>query len=590
MVAVSTSKRERGGGRRALDRACLTVMVLVISGCTALRPHGPPPAAPAAAPTPAPVVRRLPPAPLTGPLLYHLLAGEIALQRGRAEFALGQLMRAARETPDPRVAEAAARLAGYAHNDRLGLEAAQRWARLEPDSVSAREVAAVLAVRAGKPDVALAQMDHLLSLPAPAGARALLRVAGVLAGGSDRDAALAVFRRLAKRHPKEAAAHLAVARVAFQARRLPLAAAQSRRALALQPDWPPAALLLAEVRIRQGHADAALSGLKKVVAVHPDERELRLAYARLLLQAERIPDATRQFRELLRRDPKDADALYALGLLALQADHPKEARGYMTRLVELGVRTDAAHYYLGRIAEAEGHPQQAIAEYGQVRRGQLALDSQIRIARILAARGDVAQARKRLSELRRRVPALAVRLYLAEGEILRETDHYRQALAVYDRALERHPGNDDLLYGRALIAAHLGDLKRAERDLKTILARDPDNVEALNALGYTLADGTTRYHEALGYIRKALARKPDDPAILDSMGWVQFRLGHLPQALDYLRRALKLSGGDDEIAAHLGEVLWASGAHGEARKVWDRALRAHPDSSALRAVVRRFER
>ncbi len=571
--------------RRAGAAALVPWAVWWLAGCAAPQPAA---RAPALQATPAPVVRKIPPVPLTGKLLYHLLAGELAIQHGRVDFALKQYLDAARETRDPRVAEAAARLAGYAHRKRLGLEAAERWASLEPESASAQEVAAVLAVQAAQNGKALAHLERLLALPDPVGGQALARVAGVLAAGPDRDAALAVLERLAQRQPKRAVVHLALARVAFQARRLPLAAGEAKRALALRAGWSPAALLLAEVRIRQGHAESALAELGRVVDAHPRERGLRLAYARLLLQAGRLPDAAREFHVLVRRNPKDADAIYALGLLSLQAKHPKDAQGYMERLVKLGVRTDEAHYYLGRIAESEGHPRAALAEYGRVSRGKLGLDAQIRIARILALQGDVQAARARLANLRRRLPRMALRLYLVEAEILREAKRYRQAMAVYDQALRRYPDNNDLLYGRALIAGHLGELQRSEGDLRTILARDPDNTQALNALGYTLADRTTRYQEALGYIRKALKRRPDDPAILDSMGWVQYRLGHTPQALRFLRRALKLSGGDDEIAAHLGEVLWAGGEHDAARKVWQTALRRHPDSTALRAVVQRL--
>ncbi len=585
MTAVNGMDRFGGRLRRAGAAALVSGALWWLTGCAALQPAARAPAPQAA---PAPVVRKIPPAPLTGKLLYHLLAGDLAIQRGHMDFAFEQYLDAARGTRDPRVAEMAARLAGYAHRKRLGLEAAERWVSLEPESANAQEVAVVLAVRAAQNDKALAHLESLLALPDPVGGRALLRVAGVLVAGPDRDAALAVFKRLAQRRPKRAVVHLALARVAFQTRRLPLAAGEAGRALALRAGWSAAALLLAEVRIRQGHVESALAELGRVVDAHPRERRLRLAYARLLLQAGRLPDAAREFHVLVRRNPKDADAIYALGLLSLQAQRPKDAQGYLARLVKLGVRTNEAHYYLGRIAESEGHPSAALAEYRRVRQGELGLDAQIRIARILALQGDVQAARTRLENLRRHLPGMAVRLYLAETAILREAKHYRQAMTVYDQALRRYPDNNDLLYGRALVAEHLGELQRSEGDLRTILARDPDNAMALNALGYTLADRTTRYREALGYIQKALKRRPNDPAILDSMGWVQYRLGHYPQALSFLRRALKLSGGNDEIAAHLGEVLWTGGEHAAARKVWQAALRRHPDSTALRAVVQRL--
>jgi tetratricopeptide (TPR) repeat protein len=207
----------------------------------------------------------------------------------------------------------------------------------------------------------------------------------------------------------------------------------------------------------------------------------------------------------------------------------------------------------------------------------------------MAKRGDLAAARKQLHSVRPTSEASAVRFFIADADLLREAGKLDEAMKVLDDALAQLPGDNDLLYARSLMAEKLGRIDQSEADLKQILASDPDNVQALNALGYTLADRTTRYKEALGYIQRALELSPDEPAILDSMGWVQYRLGNMEQAINFLRRAYKLDA-DPEVAAHLGEVLWVSGDRSAANQVWDKALKKDPKSKPLLDTVKRFRK
>ena len=211
----------------------------------------------------------------------------------------------------------------------------------------------------------------------------------------------------------------------------------------------------------------------------------------------------------------------------------------------------------------------------------------MRIARILARSGEVSRAREIIQQLRTQIGKESIQLDLMEGEILSGIKHYQAAIDVFTRALEEHPDNPELLYARALVAVDIDRIDILERDLKSILERDPDHTEALNALGYTLADRTDRYQEAVGYIERALRLKPNNAAVLDSMGWVQYRLGNNRDALRYLWRAMELMP-DSEIAAHLGEVLWQQGERKLARKVWDEALRKEPDSDYLLRVLERY--
>ena len=180
-----------------------------------------------------------------------------------------------------------------------------------------------------------------------------------------------------------------------------------------------------------------------------------------------------------------------------------------------------------------------------------------------------------------------VRIYITKGEMLRSARRYPQAMEVFNTALEIVPGNSDLLYARALVAEKLGRIDLLESDIRTILKTEPDNAHALNALGFTLADQTDRYEEAYGYLKRAIEIMPDDAAIIDSWGWVHYRLGDYEKAIDLLRKALSRFD-DAEISAHLGEVLWVSGEQQEAREVWQRALKKSPADPILLRVMQRF--
>ena len=278
----------------------------------------------------------------------------------------------------------------------------------------------------------------------------------------------------------------------------------------------------------------------------------------------------------------------SLGLLAAETRQFDLAETYFLDLVKRNVRLADAYFELGRIEEQRGNYAKAKEWYGRVAGEDRTLTARMRIGVTLAKAGDpTAVVSQHFDALRRANPQNSIMLYLAEAEALREAERFQEAFDVLDRALQLHSNDKDLLYARALLAERIDRLDVLERDLRAIIAADPKNGQALNALGYTLADRTDRYPEALGYIEQALAVLPDDAAVLDSMGWVQYRLGDYPKALDYLRRAYQTNP-DAEIAAHLGEALWVSGQREEAKKIWREARRKTPDSRHLRQLQERF--
>jgi len=357
--------------------------------------------------------------------------------------------------------------------------------------------------------------------------------------------------------------------------------------LDLQPDNLNAVMNYVSVLQKNDEQQVALDWLARNLDVYSNNFNLRLIYARLLTDARRFDEARAQFEQLSAEAPDNPDVLYALGLLSLQANQLEEADGYFQRLIELGERVHESRYYLGRISEEQGRIDDAAAYYMAVEQSQNYIDAQIRMSVILTRQDKIEQALEHLDSIQPASDGDRKLLAQAEAEILIHEKRYQEAMEIYNAALEKNEDDTDLLYSRAMLAEKMDRLGLMERDLRAILRQDPEHAQALNALGYTLADRTDRLQEAHELIERALEVSPDDFYILDSMGWVLYRMGRLDEAVTYLRRALKQRK-DPEVAAHLGEVLWVKGKREEAREVWETALQATPDDERLLDVIQRF--
>jgi tetratricopeptide (TPR) repeat protein len=327
--------------------------------------------------------------------------------------------------------------------------------------------------------------------------------------------------------------------------------------------------------------------LEDGIRLHPDEKRLRLTYARLLVEQERMDDARAEFASLVQQFPEDDDLRLSLALVCMESQDWLAASAYLEELIDRNAHVDAAHFNLGRAYEQRKEPDNALNEYAQVGPGTDYLTAQMRQTEILLGAKRIEEASNRLSKARDEQPDYAIQLYLIETEALAKHQHIDRAWRIAEQALLQYPDDLNLLYTRAMLAEKRNDLTQLEADLRSILAREPENAMALNALGYTLADRTTRYAEARALIEQAHQLNPQDPAVLDSLGWVNYRQGQLDIAESLLRQALE-GFPDAEVAAHLGEVLWANGKQREARKVWAEALANDPDSPILRSTLLRL--
>ena len=547
------------------------------------------PAAPAATPSPGTPVAT-PATPQRGrdsldpDLVYAVLVAETAVRRGDLAMAYSHYLHAAQLARDPGMAELAVRTAAAGGDDAGALRASELWLELAPDSLGANQIAVLLQLKSGAREGVLDRLQRVVAL-SPDPETGYLQAAGVLGRALEPAERVALMQAFAERNAASPEAWQALAALAGGGEQFDTAVAAAEKAQALRPDWDKPRVFLVKLKLAQGQRDAARELLRQSLTERPEDQSLAMLYAQFLVDEKDYPGARDAFVQLLKARPADPDALFAAGVLSLDLGDYPAARDYLTRLYQGGDKRDEAAFYLGQTAERAGDAASAIEWYGKSQGGHL-LDARVRTAVLRAKAGEIERAREVLQQLRDLMPDEAQQLFLAEAEILDEAGRPEAAMQVYAAALAAHPDDADLLYGRAMYAVKLERLADAERDLRQIIAADPNHADALNALGYTLADRTDRIAEAQGYVERAYRLKPNEPAIIDSMGWVSHLLGDNAKALEYLRQANEAMK-DGEIAAHLGAVLWALGREDEARAVWTNALRDHPGHAYLLAVIAR---
>jgi tetratricopeptide (TPR) repeat protein len=524
---------------------------------------------------------------LTEPMLYDFLLGEIAAQRGSPSFAAQTFVDLAKRTRDPRVARRAVEIANFARMPELALEAARIWHESDPASPQALQTLVVLLVNGKRVEETEPYLAKLLATDANAASNGFMQLGRLLSSSADPATNLRVVSKLAERYPDLPQAHFAVAQAASAAKDDVLALAELRRAAALKPDWEVAVLSEAQLLQRKS-PDEAAKRLASFLEKYPGSRDVRLTYARMLVLDKRNAEARTEFANILERFKDDVDALYAVGLLAFQLKEYATAETSMKRLLGLNYRDpNAVRYTLGQIAEEQKNWPSAIEWYKSIQRGEYAVPARVRIANAMAKQGKLDEARAYLRNAGAQDEPQRVQLLVAESQLLREANLNKEAFDLLGRALAESPDQPDLLYDYALTAEKIDRFDVLESNLFRLIKLRPDHAHAYNALGYSLAERNVRLPEAKTLIEKALELSPDDFFIIDSMGWVLYRMGDLPGAATQLRRAWQ-GRPDGEIGAHLGEVLWQLGERDEARRIWQEATKLSPDNESLQKTVKRF--
>jgi len=534
----------------------------------------------------------LPSVKLTEELMYKLLASEIAYQRGQWQSAYVTILSVAQQTRDPRLARRAAEIALSAKQSGEALAAVRLWRELAPQSEEALQYLLGFIMLGDRIDEARPILEKRLKEARPT-TRGLMmfQMQRLLSRAKDKAAAFSMLETVLAPYRDTQEAHLALAQAAAHNGDNVRARAEARAALAIKPDSELAALTLAQV---SPDKNEAMQALKEFLATQPKARDARIAYARMLVEQKEYGKARSEFEIVLKSRPEDLSSLYALGILSKEANDAKAAEKYLTTYLDvLARRPDeerdptAAYFVLAQIAEDRKDIDGALKWLAQIESGESWLGAQLKRAQIIAKRGDLAAARALLNELKPDSERDQVQIIIAEAQLLREAARHGEAMSLLEEGLRRHPDNTDLLYDYAMAAEKANQLEAMETALRKVIALAPGNQHAYNALGYSFAERNIRLAEALALIETALKLAPDDPFIMDSMGWVMFRLGKLKEAEELLRRAYELRP-DPEIATHLGEVLWVKGQKEAAQKLWRDASEKDPQNDTLKSTLARL--
>ena len=518
--------------------------------------------------------------------LYLLLSAEIAAQRGRYDITLVNYLKAAKQSRDQVVIERAMRIAQSLNGDNAQKQLAELWLDIDPDNLQAHRISAIQAVKGNDLQTAIHHMERIMDQGGDADFDSLAAMAANLPPEQQQEL-LALYNEMSDRHPDTPELEYSIALLLKVTGQPQQALDRLEPLLQENANFQPAIILKGDLLYQTDQKSSALDYLLTNTRRFPGNRQMGTLYGRMLINEGELQAAQDEFNRLVKRYPDTPGLRLSHALVALENGQTDLARQELTQLAEQGHHTSEANYYLGRIEDQASNTEQAIGYYQSVEQGNYYFPALARASSLLAENGQLEDAIDRIRRLREANPRQAENFWLLEVNLLLDQEQQQQALSTATEALEEHPDNIEIRYARAMLYDGIGRPADAEADLKQIIEQEPENAVALNALGYILTTRTDRLREARGYIEKALRLDPNNPAILDSMGWVLFLEGQLEPALDYLSRAWAAFP-DPEVAAHYGEALWMNGAEEQARIIWQEGLEQDSDHEVLRETIDRL--
>ncbi len=511
--------------------------------------------------------------------LYKLLVAEMALQRANAPLALSEYAEQAFATHDEQIIERALQVANFLQDSSAALPLAKEWVTQHPEQNKAFYQLAYHALKTQNYTQAMTAIDKLLMLEPETELEALF-LSAYPTNPEQRQHMLAALLALEKNYPKNPHLLFAHALLIGENGDITQAINFIQKAQTLNPSSIPTILLHARLLSLNKKHTQALQILAQALKKYPDSQQLNMHYIRALISNKDYSAAEKTLTKLLLKNPQNTEMLLMHALLSYDNKHDAEATSSFKKLLALESNTNEAYYYLAMMTKRQNNLTEAESYLSQIHDGERFLNAQAELAQIRLKDQRQVQVKQQFNEARQRNPEIASTLYALEAEVLRENQHLEEAYAVLMDAINKHPQDNMLLFSRALLSEKRNDLIQFESDMTELMKRDPNNASYLNAYGYTLADRTSRFKEADVLLQAAIKLKPNDPAIIDSVGWLLYKKGLTFEALSYIKKAFAASN-DEEIGLHLAEILWVSGYKSEAAAIWQQLLKQNPKSEAV---------
>jgi tetratricopeptide (TPR) repeat protein len=582
---------------KLLAICCSFISLTLLQGCESLPTETTTTDTPNIAPTavspqPVPVNKPIEYRSFPTDTLYSLLVAELAASRQDFELTLERYVEQAYLTNDNAVIARAARIAQFFRSHQSALDMGLLWTQHEPNNLEANTLVANAYLELKQPILSLDYTERFLKQLPPevlSGASAFTETIANASKRSDKKTLTQLtgrYQALSALYPTLASPQIGLSVLLQASGNSSAALAAIQQALTLEPN--KASAITQEIILLQQnqHTDVALAKLKILLEQQPNNNRLRLLYARLLTETD-LNEAYQQFTLLSEESPKQSELAFSRAILAAELGKTDIAKALFLGLQKDNYQPDTIHFYLGRIDESLKQLPSALTHYLSVAQGDNYLPSRNRAARVLITQGKVNEAQQLFAQLREQLPTQRDTLYLNESNLLMIHEYDSAALTLLHTAINEYPNNTALRYNRSTIYEKQDRIDLMEQDFRHVLSIEPNNTNALNGLGYFLATRTKRYDEAYQLIEKALSLSPNDPAIMDSLGWAAFKLGRLDEATAHLQKAFTLYP-DPEIAAHLGEVLWTKGQKQAAKDIWKNNLEENPEAAIILETLQRL--